>query len=188
MAANTTAIDDIPILQRISFTSTDGVLTTLQVYVNQRIRVLEEQNQATTSPSSNTDSSSPPPSNKATIRYIGPVSAAKDPHAIMFGIEWDSMKGKNDGSVSGGGRYFTCQQGYGSFIHPARITTSINICDAIVEKYESMYQHNVTESLYLVADSHTHADESSSRHIPVVFQGEEYMQNKIKDKVRDDGE
>ena len=154
---------------------------------------------------------------KATVRYIGPVAAARDPTAMMVGVEWDegSARGKNDGAV-GGHRYFSCASAppaakAASFIHPARIKHGEpgSLLSAIERKYETRFKQDAGASLYLVAEYNKHPVPAAAagapaangsvpsptaspppsgagagavapaRHIPVVFQGEEYMQNKI---------
>ena len=53
---------------------------------------------------------------KATVRYIGPVAAAKNQEETWLGVEWDNQtRGKHDGScVDSKGdlhRYFDCADG-----------------------------------------------------------------------------
>lgn len=38
------------------------------------------------------------------------------------GVQYDEPLGKNDGSVKGR-RYFTCQQNFGAFLRPDKVTT-----------------------------------------------------------------
>jgi hypothetical protein len=52
---------------------------------------------------------------KGVIRYIGSVTGQSE-SKVWLGIEWyEPGRGKNDGSA-GGKRYFTCEQGMGSFV------------------------------------------------------------------------
>ena len=53
---------------------------------------------------------------KGTVRYIGELEGQKA-GKIWIGVEWASPgRGKNDGSVPSGRRYFECEMGMGSFI------------------------------------------------------------------------
>jgi dynactin complex subunit len=77
---------------------------------------------------------------KATVRYIGPVAAAKNKVETWLGVEWDfEMRGKHDGScVDEKGDmhvYFKCKQGAGSFIKPAKVVYGRSLHDALLEKY-----------------------------------------------------
>ena len=62
---------------------------------------------------------------RGTVRYIGPVAAAKNQEEDWLGIEWDvQSRGKHDGScVDKLGklhRYFTCGDTSGSFVNQVR--------------------------------------------------------------------
>ena len=77
---------------------------------------------------------------RGTVRYIGPVAAAKDPKETWLGIEWDKPnRGKHDGScVDKQGimhRYFTCVDGMGSFVKPAKITVGRSFLEVLKERY-----------------------------------------------------
>jgi len=188
-------------------TSNNHALQQLRVRPDMRVRV-----EVINAASSTTDPSSSSSYAKATLRYIGPVAAAKDPTATMLGIEWDeASRGRNDGSV-GGKRYFHCTlhdevgPKSGSFIHAARVRSGWprSLDSAIFDKYESHSIKEGGEGLYLVAEhnkpiqggssssssSNTDPTSDSSqhqqqplRHIPVVFQGAEYMARKIQSSV-----
>ena len=53
------------------------------------------------------------------IRYVGQCEGL--PLGYWIGIEYDEPVGKNDGSVRGA-RYFTCTEGFGSFVRPISVT------------------------------------------------------------------
>ena len=77
-------------------------------------------------------------SHRGTVRYVGPVAAAKDPNETWLGIEWDKPnRGKHDGScVDKQGimhRYFTCTDGMGSFVKPAKITPGRSFLEVLRE-------------------------------------------------------
>jgi hypothetical protein len=77
---------------------------------------------------------------RGTIRYIGPVAAAKNPADIWLGIEWDdSSRGKHDGSCldSKGStvRHFQCEAGSGSFVKPNKLNFGKTFEDAMGERY-----------------------------------------------------
>jgi len=80
---------------------------------------------------------------RATVKYVGPVAAAKDQSEIWLGVEWDiKTRGKHDGScVDSKGilhRYFSCQNGAGSFVKKGKISTGRSFVDALQERYVSM--------------------------------------------------
>lgn len=80
---------------------------------------------------------------RGTVRYIGPVAAAKDPKETWLGIEWDKPnRGKHDGScVDKQGimhRYFTCINGMGSFVKLIKITTGRSFLEVLKERYVEM--------------------------------------------------
>jgi hypothetical protein len=77
---------------------------------------------------------------KATVRYVGPVIAAKDKTEVWLGVEWDDKsRGKHDGScVDESGqihRYFKCDYGAGSFVKPAKVALGRTLSDALRERY-----------------------------------------------------
>ena len=185
----------------------------MHLHVGQRIRV-ELEAEGSASPLAVSTDEELARTAKATVRYIGSVAAARDPTAIMLGIEWDegAARGRNDGSVAGK-RYFTCSAAAGppgtkagSFIQPTRVWRAAsepsNLLQAIADKYQTRFKQDANASLYLVAEYnkakeslHKKASAAATsvaaapapdpavpagpRHIPVLFQGEEYMQNKI---------
>lgn len=191
---------------RLEFLGPNNSIAEIRLFIGQRVRVeVEAQATATQNKQADTPLSVADElalTSKATVRYIGPVAAAKDPNALMVGIEWDeSGRGKNDGSVKAV-RYFQCAPGQGSFIHPARIRVgAVSLTQAIAAKYEARFKADA--GLYLIAEhnkrlqphQHHHtagADgvssvdspaEAAPRHIPVTFQGEEYMQGRIAAKL-----
>ena len=62
---------------------------------------------------------------RGTVRYIGPVAAAKNQTENWLGVEWDKQdRGKHDGSctdkVGKLHRYFDCVDGAGSFVRPSK--------------------------------------------------------------------
>eukprot|EP01035_Chromulina_nebulosa_P017427 gene17427-22979_t len=80
---------------------------------------------------------------KGTIRYIGPVAAAKSQDEIWLGIEWDDIgRGKHDGScVDENGiihRYFSCDKLLGSFVKPNKIAPSMSLSEALKQRYVEM--------------------------------------------------
>lgn len=77
---------------------------------------------------------------RATVRYIGPVAAAKKQDEIWLGVEWDRQdRGKHDGScVDKAGnlhRYFECANGAGSFVKGNKVGGGISFVQAIQERY-----------------------------------------------------
>lgn len=54
----------------------------------------------------------------AFLRYLGTADFAP---GLWLGLELQSPKGKNDGSV-GGRRYFSCRPGHGVMVRPSRVT------------------------------------------------------------------
>lgn len=54
----------------------------------------------------------------AFLRYLGMTDFAP---GLWLGLELQSPKGKNDGSV-GGRRYFSCRPGHGVMVRPSRVT------------------------------------------------------------------
>jgi len=79
---------------------------------------------------------------RATIRYIGPVAAAKNKTEPWLGVEWDKPdRGKHDGScVDSEGtlhRYFDCPMGAGSFVKLNKVTTGRSFCNALKERCKS---------------------------------------------------
>lgn len=54
----------------------------------------------------------------AFLRYLGTADFAP---GLWLGLELQSSKGKNDGSV-GGRRYFSCRPSYGVMVRPSRVT------------------------------------------------------------------
>lgn len=77
---------------------------------------------------------------KATIRYTGPVAAAKNQKDTWLGVEWDDeSRGKHDGScVDSSGvfhRYFECKMGSGSFVKPSKVSKFKTIIEALHDRY-----------------------------------------------------
>jgi hypothetical protein len=77
---------------------------------------------------------------RATVRYIGPVAAAKRQDEVWLGVEWDKKdRGKHDGScVDKAGtlhRYFQCVNGAGSFVKGNKIVNGTSLVHAIKERY-----------------------------------------------------
>lgn len=77
---------------------------------------------------------------KATVRYLGPVAAAKNKNEIWLGVEWDDKsRGKHDGScVDDEGklhRYFECAYGAGSFVKPSKVFSGKSLNEALRERY-----------------------------------------------------
>ncbi|KAK9790772.1 hypothetical protein WJX73_005164 [Symbiochloris irregularis] len=60
-----------------------------------------------------------PGDKRGTVRYVGQCEGL--PLGYWVGIEFDEPVGKNDGSVKGA-RYFTCTEGFGSFVRPTNVT------------------------------------------------------------------
>jgi len=80
---------------------------------------------------------------RATVRYIGPVAAAKNKTETWLGVQWDKGdRGKHDGScVDEEGilhRYFECPQGAGSFVKGNKVTAGRSFVDALTERYVGM--------------------------------------------------
>ena len=77
---------------------------------------------------------------RATVRYIGPVAAAKNKAENWLGVEWDSAgRGKHNGScVDSEGvlhQYFECGEGMGSFVKGNKVTNGRSFVDALKERY-----------------------------------------------------
>jgi len=77
---------------------------------------------------------------RGTVRYIGPVAAAKNQEEDWLGIEWDvQSRGKHDGScVDKLGklhRYFTCGDTSGSFVKPGKIEQGRTFMERLRDRY-----------------------------------------------------
>ena len=77
---------------------------------------------------------------RGTIRYVGPVATSKKATTVWLGIEWDDInRGKNDGSVKTADgkihRYFTCEDGRGSFIKPVKANFGRDVLTVILDRY-----------------------------------------------------
>ncbi len=88
---------------------------------------------------------------RATVRYVGPVAAAKKKSEIWLGVEWDNhSRGKHDGScVDENGdhhKYFECVNGAGSFIKPNKVTSGRSFLNALNDRYVSFDAPEITES------------------------------------------
>jgi hypothetical protein len=112
---------------------------------------------------------------KGTVRYIGPVAAAKNKTEswlgscvcmsvcvlrlswnnacvlIVSGVEWDDpTRGKHDGScVDEKGdyfRYFKCKMGAGSFIKPNKAQNTVSLVEALQARYVAVDAPEITES------------------------------------------
>ncbi len=86
---------------------------------------------------------------RATVRYIGPVVAAKNKEEIWLGVEWDNhTRGKHDGScVDDSGnlvRYFTCAFGAGSFVKIGKVIRGRSMLDALRDRYVDLDAPTVT--------------------------------------------
>lgn len=86
---------------------------------------------------------------RATVRYIGPVAAAKNKEEIWLGVEWDDKtRGKHDGScVDDGGnlvRHFTCVYGAGSFVKQGKIGGGRTLIDALADRYVTLDAPTIT--------------------------------------------
>lgn len=91
---------------------------------------------------------------RATIRYIGPVAAAKNKEEVWLGVEWDdASRGKHDGScLDGEGklvRYFTCAYGAGSFIKPAKIVLGRSLVEALHDRYVTLDAPSISKDAAL---------------------------------------
>ena len=79
---------------------------------------------------------------RGTVRYIGPVAAAKNKTEPWLGVEWDQERGRHDGScVDDEGnlhRYFQCTMGFGSFVKSSKVTAGSMLITALRERYVSM--------------------------------------------------
>jgi hypothetical protein len=86
---------------------------------------------------------------RATVRYIGPVAAAKNKAEIWLGVEWDDKtRGKHDGScVDDGGnlvRHFTCAYGAGSFVKQGKIAGGRSLIEALADRYVTLDAPTIT--------------------------------------------
>lgn len=79
---------------------------------------------------------------RGTVRYIGPVAAAKNKKEPWLGVEWDQERGRHDGScVDEEGnlhRYFNCANGFGSFVKCSKVTSGSMLITALRERYVSL--------------------------------------------------
>ncbi len=87
---------------------------------------------------------------RATVKYVGPVAAAKNKEEIWLGVEWDDQKrGKHDGScVDDSGimhRYFDCVYGAGSFVKTAKVNTGRSLVEALRDRYVSLDAPDIVE-------------------------------------------
>lgn len=88
---------------------------------------------------------------RGTVRYIGPVAAAKNKTEPWLGVEWDDQtRGKHDGScVDEKGdyfRYFKCKMGAGSFVKATKVMSVITLVDALRQRYVSLDAPEITGS------------------------------------------
>ena len=77
---------------------------------------------------------------RGTVRYIGPVAAAKKKDETWLGIEWDeSSRGKHDGSCTDSEgvihKYFLCLDNSGSFVKPNKVNVGYSFVQALQERY-----------------------------------------------------
>lgn len=92
---------------------------------------------------------------RGTVRYIGPVAAAKNQEENWLGVEWDKPdRGKHDGScIDKAGtlhRYFNCPNGAGSFVRPSKknpITPGRSFETALRERYVNTNAPKITNEL-----------------------------------------
>ncbi len=87
----------------------------------------------------------------ATVRYVGPVPAAKNKTDIWLGVEWDDqIRGKHDGScVDEKGDYhrlFNCVNGAGSFLKSNKLTAQKTFLSALNDRYVSIDAPEIAES------------------------------------------
>eukprot|EP00993_Chasmostoma_nieuportense_P007647 NODE_914_length_1770_cov_22.129032_g858_i0.p1 GENE.NODE_914_length_1770_cov_22.129032_g858_i0~~NODE_914_length_1770_cov_22.129032_g858_i0.p1 ORF type:complete len:501 (-),score=134.77 NODE_914_length_1770_cov_22.129032_g858_i0:267-1709(-) len=70
-----------------------------------------------------------------TVRFLGLIPESPHPSMQWVGVEWDSVtRGKYDGSIYDV-RYFTCQQGAGSFVKPHKLTPCLTLGAAFARRY-----------------------------------------------------
>jgi len=87
---------------------------------------------------------------RGTVKYVGPVAAAKNKSESWLGVEWDKAeRGKHDGScVDEAGtlhRYFECnQRGAGSFVKTKSVTLGRSFVDALKERYVGLDAPEIT--------------------------------------------
>lgn len=59
-----------------------------------------------------------PGKGQCTVAFVGKVEELEG--RVFLGVVWDAPVGKNDGSIHGK-RYFSCEEGRGSFLPPNRV-------------------------------------------------------------------
>ena len=118
---------------------------------------------------------------RGTVRYIGPVAAAKNQEESWLGIEWDKQdRGKHDGSCTDKEgklhRYFQCMNGAGSFVRPSKknpISSGRSFETALRERYVETNAPKITkesEGDHTLPDSFVITSKGNAK--PIEFLGE----------------
>jgi len=81
-----------------------------------------------------------------TVRYFGEI---KDVSGLWYGIEWDEERGRHNGTY-GGETYFSCSEGYGSFVRSQKVNFGISISEAIERRYGDLSDDIDRENMFFV--------------------------------------
>lgn len=132
---------------------------------------------------------------RGSVRYIGPVAAAKNQQEHWLGVEWDRQdRGKHDGSCEDSKgvkhRYFECTPGAGSFVKPSKLASRRSFCDSLKARYVSLDAPEIIGPDNVIPDSFVMTAKGNQKSIE--FYGEKqirkWKQLAVLDKVaiRDD--
>jgi tubulin-specific chaperone E len=110
---------------------------------------------------------------RGTVRYIGPVAAAKNKTEMWLGVEWDVQgRGKHDGScIDDAGtihRYFLCPMGDGSFVKPNKVTAGRMLISALRERYVSHDAPEITGPDSVLPDAYVVTAKGNQKSIEFV--------------------
>jgi tubulin-specific chaperone E len=113
---------------------------------------------------------------RATVRYIGPVAAAKNKEEEWLGVVWDDpSRGKHDGScVDDAGnlhRYFSCAFGAGSFVKKTKVNLGRSLVEALQDRYVTLDAPTITETNSTLQDAFVTTSKGNQKAIE--FVGEE---------------
>lgn len=83
-----------------------------------------------------------------TVKYIGPVAGY---HGMWVGVDWDSGKGRHNGTVNGVHYFDTTEAQSGTFVRPYIINAGLSIVDALNLRYRASSSDKDKEEMYVVS-------------------------------------